>query len=384
MARRRRNGEGTYYYRADGLIEYKIYYTDEVGERKRKSFYGRSEDECCNKSNSFLEEQEVKNNGIDYRLTIPDILKAKYKHDFSMNYFSEAAYDRNLKTVAIIERSEIGKTPIIQITENQLEQFLKTITKYANRTIAKIYMNLKTAYIIAVDDGIVKKNIMNSRKLQRKPKSVKKDKEVKGFTEEEQRRFLETLEAYKVPKWKNDYKSQLLIELYTGMRMGEINALKVEDIDFDRGVINVSRTISKGLDGKSFVKETTKTKKGIREVPINGLVKPVLEEAILKAPKNRKGLLFYDKNKKSVITTEQVNSFFRSLLRKAKITDRGQHALRHTFATRCIEAGIPAVVLKDWMGHTNIHTTLDTYADVFSRLNNDAMKRFEFYIKSLK
>ena len=53
------------------------------------------------------------------------------------------------------------------------------------------------------------------------------------------------------------------------------------------------------------------------------------------------------------------------------------HALRHTFATRCIEAGIPAVVLKKWLGHTNIHVTLDTYADVFSRMNFDSMVKFD-------
>lgn len=62
---------------------------------------------------------------------------------------------------------------------------------------------------------------------------------------------------------------------------------------------------------------------------------------------------------------------------------RGQHALRHIFATRCIEAGVPAVVLKTWMGHTNIHITLDTYADVFSRMNNDSMKKFEDYAGNL-
>ena len=73
------------------------------------------------------------------------------------------------------------------------------------------------------------------------------------------------------------------------------------------------------------------------------------------------------------------HSYFRRLCVKADIEPRGQHALRHTFATRCIEAGVPAVVLKTWMGHTDIHITLDTYADVFNRMNNDAMKKFEDY-----
>ena len=124
--------------------------------------------------------------------------------------------------------------------------------------------------------------------------------------------------------------------------------------------------------------------KGIREIPMNDLVRPVLEEAIEKAPRNKYGLIFYDTNKKDVIATQQVNCYFKRLCHKANIDVRGQHALRHTFATRCIEAGIPAVVLKEWMGHTNIHITLDTYADVFNRMNNEAIKMFEKYTCAIK
>ena len=80
------------------------------------------------------------------------------------------------------------------------------------------------------------------------------------------------------------------------------------------------------------------------------------------------GLLFYDVNKDDVVTTFQVNCQFKRLLAKADIENRGQHALRHTFATRAIEAGVDPIVLRDWLGHTDIHITLDTYADVFTSL----------------
>ena len=57
---------------------------------------------------------------------------------------------------------------------------------------------------------------------------------------------MKALEEHKVLAWRNnDYKNRMLIELYAGMRMGEINALKVEDIDFVNSVIHVRRTISK-------------------------------------------------------------------------------------------------------------------------------------------
>lgn len=89
--------------------------------------------------------------------------------------------------------------------------------------------------------------------------------------------------------------------------------------------------------------------------------------------------IFYDYNKGGVTSTNQVFSSIRGL-QGCRNSYYGQHALRHTFATRCIEAGIQPVVLKGWLGHTNIHVTLDTYADVFDRMNLGAISKFEDYM----
>lgn len=378
-----KNGQGTLYKRRDGRFEYRLTYIDEEGATKRKSFYGATEEECLNQVDDFKYVQNMRNKGIECDKTIPDLLKEKFREDYEYNFVSEAGYDRNLATLKRIEDNPIGTIPIMYITEKQLELFMRYMTRYSNSVIAKTHQQLKLAYELAIEEDIVGKNLMKSRKLQKRPKSSKPDRVVRGLTEEEQKKFVEALEADRVPRHRNEYKAQLKIELYTGMRMGEINALKKEDVDFDHGIIRISRTISRGLDSRHYLKETTKTETGQREIPINDLVRPVLEEAIAKAPRNKYGLIFYDKNKKDVVTTLQVNSYFRRLCKKAGIELRGQHALRHTFATRCIEAGIPPIVLKNWMGHTDIHITMDTYADVFNRMNNDAMKKFEDYSSKL-
>ena len=214
----------------------------------------------------------------------------------------------------------------------------------------------------------------------RRPKSSKKPKDVKGFTQEEQDRFLKALEEFKVPRNRNDYKLQLLIELYSGMRMGEINALKPEHIDFENRLIHVRSTVSRGLEYRTFIKEGAKTDAGVRDIPINKMLEPVLRSSLEQKRRNPLGLVFYDHIKNDLITTSQVNCFFHRICKKAGISKRGQHALRHTFATRCIEAEIPPVVLKTWMGHKDIHMTLDIYADVFDNMNNSAMEKFEGYI----
>lgn len=92
------------------------------------------------------------------------------------------------------------------------------------------------------------------------------------------------------------------------------------------------------------------------------------------------GLVFCTHKKKGLITTGSVNSQFRQILRAAGIEPCGQHALRHTFATRCIEAGIPAVVLKTWLGHADIHMTLDIYTDVFNEMHHDAIRKLDAYL----
>lgn len=91
---------------------------------------------------------------------------------------------------------------------------------------------------------------------------------------------------------------------------------------------------------------------------------------------NQLGFIFYDNNKDDVISTKQVNNFFRRVVAKAGLSMRGQHALRHTFATRCIEAGVSAEVLRKWLGHKNIHITLDTY-EIAMMINNVILTKIE-------
>ena len=220
---------------------------------------------------------------------------------------------------------------------------------------------------------------MDSEDL-RRPRSSKKTKKVTGLTLEEQKKFLETLEYYREPSGRNEYKDQLLIELYSGMRMGEINALKPENIDFENGLIHVRSTVSRGLEYRVFIKEGAKTDAGVRDIPINKALEPVLQEAMERKRRNPLGLVFYDHLKNDLITTSQVNCFFHRICKKAEISVRGQHALRHTFATRCIEADVPPVVLKKWLGHKDIHMTLDIYADVFDSMHNSAMEKFEGHV----
>lgn len=376
--KRNRNGEGSWRETASGNIEYRFTYTDEYGNKRVKSVTGVSEDHCIERAEAFLDKLKQKRNGVNLDAAIPELLYEKVERDFRKNYTGEQGYYRNIKTIETIEKSEIGHMPIANIQAFHIESYLQSLTHYSNNTISKFYSMIKLAFSIAEDRGMIRYNLMKNRNV-KCPISDRPDKKVRGLTEEEQMKFVKALDEYKPQNNRNTYRLQLLIELYSGMRMGEINALRPECINFSKGYIHVDKTISRGK-ASPYLKEGTKTKAGERDVPISAVLKPILEESLEQMRDNPDNLIFYDYNKDGVITTNQVCAMYKKICKDAGIPYYGQHALRHTFATRCIEAGIQPIVLKGWLGHTNIHITLDTYADVFDRMNLGAISKFEDYM----
>ena len=380
--KRAEKGEGSFRYNKSGTLEYRFPYKDENDVSRRKSVTGANERECIRKADDFLEKMEKKKRCARFDATIPEILKERYQADYDMNYMGEAGYDRNLKNLQILEKSAIGNIPIVEIEKDDIKNYLSSLTHYSNSMIQKFYRQVRLAYIIAEEYGVVERNIMNSRDL-RCPKSDKKDKKVRGLTPEEQKVLVDYLEANDPPFGRNDYRLQLFIELYSGMRMGEINALKEEDIDLENDVIHVRNTITRGIDYEAKLKNGTKTYNGIRDVPISSKLRPYLEEALRRMRPNPDNLIFYDYVTNTVINTSQVNDYYQRVCVKIGLPADGQHALRHTFATRCIESGVPPVVLKTWLGHKDIHTTLDTYTDVFKKMDTHSINIFDDYINKM-
>ena len=376
-----KRGEGSMVEVRQGYYTYSVYYIDVDNKKKRKSFSGKDPDELRMRADEFLTDIEDMRNGVERMATIPQILKRRYELDYKNGYTQEPGYSRNMASLRKIEDSAIGRKPIAKITLLDIQDFLGTLKTYSNSVIRKTYSQLKLAYGEAMIAEIVTKNLMLSSQI-RCPKSAIPDKRVPALTIDEQKALVETLAKHR--KWgsRNEYSKQILIELYTGMRMGEINALRPEDIDFKKGVIHIRGTITMGIDDRVYRRGHTKTDAGMRDVPINNLVKPVLEKAIAEKKWNKEGLIFYDYYKNSVISTSQVNNFYRRICEKAGIEFHGQHSLRHTFATRCIEAGVKPVVLKNWLGHTNIHITLDTYADVYGSLNSASLDQLEKHLEA--
>ena len=375
-------GAGSFRITSSGSMEYRFYYIDEKGKKRQKSVTGADMNECLTKEEDFRKKVEISGKGYDPDTTMVELLKEIYKKDLSLGFVKEQGYCRNLGNIKILEKSGIGNVPIRELKKRDVIIYLESLDKYSEGMVKKLYAQVKLAFSIADMRGLIIDNFMETRDM-KCPKIGKPTKKVYALTPEQQKKFVDTIEGKEPPHGRNDYRIQLMIELYSGMRMGEINALRREDIDFENNVVHVRRTISRGLEYRDFLKDGTKTTTGQRDIPISSKLRPYLEAALEQQQENNDDLIFYDYNKKSMISTSQVNNYYRRICEKAGIPIGGQHALRHTFATRCIESGIPAIVLKNWLGHSNIHITLDIYTDVFAAMNNKAVDNLDEYLEAM-
>ncbi|MCH5240620.1 MAG: site-specific integrase [Muribaculaceae bacterium] len=155
----------------------------------------------------------------------------------------------------------------------------------------------------------------------------------------------------------------VLICLHTGMRIGEICALKWNDIDTDKGVISVSKTIERIyiLEGEhkhtELVVSTPKTKNSNREIPMT--------KDLIKMVKPLKSIInndFYVLTNESYPTEPRTyRNYYTKLLQKLEIPAIKFHGLRHSFATRCIESQCDYKTVSVILGHANVSTTLNLY-----------------------
>lgn len=153
----------------------------------------------------------------------------------------------------------------------------------------------------------------------------------------------------------------LLISLYSGIRIGELCALRWEDVDFKKNCLTINKTIQrvyikdKNKNISKVIITTPKTKNANREIPIN---KDFLE--ILKKVKSDKKHYILTGNEK-YIEPRTYRKYFNKVLDELKIKHFNFHSLRHTFATNCISLGVDYKTVSELLGHANVNITLNLY-----------------------
>ena len=229
--------------------------------------------------------------------TFREILEEHVENKFNTNKVSPRTYIRDKQTVKQIKRtcSEIFEMPIQKITVYHIRRVLPNITIYSNKTIDKIYRLINKTFKIAVSDRIIMFNPLDNESIT-KPRSNIPDKQIEALTLEQNKKMVEVFdrEEYKNLKYRNI----VLLQLYTGIRIGEALALSIEDVDFKAGTISIRKTMTRDENNHVIIGHTTKTLTAKRTILMRNRTRSILRDAIKEYKKNWEAArLDYQKSK---------------------------------------------------------------------------------------
>ena len=155
----------------------------------------------------------------------------------------------------------------------------------------------------------------------------------------------------------------IVFVLFTGLRIGELCALQWKDVDLEKQIIRVRKTLArikskeKGRLKTKVIIDTPKTETSVRDVPIHDELMPYLRK--LKANNNEEYFILTNTNR--FVTNNQYYNYYMNILDKLNIEKHKFHTLRHTFATRALLNGVDIKTLSDILGHSSVKITLDRY-----------------------
>lgn len=377
----RGNGEGTIYF-SEALNKYVAQYV-EPSTGKRKTLTQRKNEGKKEFKDRFTKIMNDINQGT-YIETNKDtfiaILERHIEQKHKDNLTGDSSYDRDLYTKKQIEKTckNFINKPIQKITADDIEDAKDEIREYSNNSINKIWRLLYKTFNIATKRRKMPFNPMDDDTLN-KPVSNKETKIVKSLTVNEERKLIECLNNIKD---KELYRQIILLQLNTGMRIGEVLALSKDCINIKENTITVYRSLTR-KNGKYILGKHTKTynrktniDKGKRTFFMTPATRKIITEILQQKITNINNLLFWDYNKNCLILPKRINDFLNTLNSNCIADSLTTHKLRHTFITRCQEKGIPLVVIQAMVGHIEGSSiTENTYTTVTLEFMKNELKK---------
>jgi integrase len=242
----------------------------------------------------------------------------------------------------------------------------------APATVHKLHVVLHKALKAAVADGLIPRNAATGLKLPRITQE-----EIDPLSEVETRRLLEAVRGDRL-------EALYVLALNTGMRQGELLALKWDDVDLERSVLRVRRTLTHA--GKAFVLGEPKTRKCRRTIRLTAGAVQALKEHLSRQLEEIErmgslyqpgGLIFATEAGTIINPSNLRNRSFKPLLKRAGLPPIRFHDLRHTCATLLLSKNINPKVVSEMLGHSSISITLDIYSHLLPDMQEKAAKALE-------
>lgn len=252
---------------------------------------------------------------------------------------------------------ELGKLPLTAIDKLTINRFLEHKQKSGglagNQSLSPAYVRSIAVILQSALQQATSEGVYPSALKIHKPSAEKRESRV--LSAEEQHR----LETHLKPI-ESGTDLGVLLALYGGLRAGEVCALSWDDVDLKVGVMQIRHTVIRTKDphtGKTTMAlDSPKTTASFRTIPLHPCLRPVLEIAY--------------RNRLSPFVISDTDTFihprtfayrFQQFLKSHQLPVVNFHTLRHTFATRCIAAGMDVKTLSELLGHSGVSVTLNTY-----------------------
>lgn len=312
---------------------------------------------------------DKKNENLNSNITIKSISEQWIlEKKATLKYSSYIKYRNTLEHYII---PYIGQDYIINVSYDTISGLVVKLLTKAGR--GENGLSQKTvADSITVVKSIIKYAAQNKYEIDSSVLDVRlktKEKPLRVLSKQEQERLVEHL----IVNIHDPFCRGVLICLFTGIRIGELCALKWEDISSEEHMINVNKTLQRvqtpnGDRKTAIVISEPKSDCSIRQIPIPDILYNNLDF-------NEDGSAYVLSDSKYYIEPRTVQNHFKKILSACEIKDVNFHALRHTFATRCIEVGFDIKSLSEILGHANVNITLNRYVHPSISLKKENMNK---------
>ncbi len=373
MSKKRGNGEGSISRRKTGgwMAQYAVYTAE---GRKRKTIYGKTRAEVAKKLSKAISDRE---GGLVFDaggLTVGEYLDRWLVEcvngtvrDSTFERYGYAIYPH---IVPALGRLKLGSLTPAHVRALYRE---KIASGLAPATVHKIHVVLHKALDQAVADGLIPRNATEALKLPRIDRE-----EINPLTAEDANHLIEAARGDRL-------EALYVLAVHTGLRQGELLALKWDDLDLEAGMLRVRRTLTHA--GGRYSMSEPKTKKSRRTVRLTSgaitalrvhLERQMGEMDRLGSIYKVGGLVFASEVGSMINPSNLRNRSFARLLKRSGLPASTRfHDLRHTCATLLLSRNVNVKIVSEMLGHANIAITLDTYSHVLPDMQERAAKALE-------
>ena len=369
---RRGNGEGTISRRKDGRWEGRYYVPTEDGP-KRKVIYGKTRAEVSEKLTKALSDRA---NGIVYdneNITIGEYLDVWLKGSV-YGSVRQSTYDRDTNLVNNHIKPVLGSLKLKKLNSAHVQNFYRNRldTGLSASTVRKIHDILRRGLAEAVDWHLTQRNVAD---VVKPPRPV--PKEIVALSTDETRRLLDAAAEDRL-------EALYVLAVHTGMRQGEMLALRWQDVDIENAVLSVRRTLTRRGGKVAFGEpKTKKSRRSIRLTPqaVDALrahlERQLRDMEILGDHYQDQGLIFTTDTGAPINPSNLRQRSFTPLLKRVGLPHMRFHDLRHTCATLLLSRGVHPKFVQELLGHATIAITLDTYSHVMPSMGDATAKAME-------